>query len=328
MRRRAALLAVILAAAITPSAFAAKPDPRVTRLPIDAATATSPPESEALCTLGITGPAAFSVDYLLPPNDAYYLRVRPTRCSGCIDSAGVWISSIQLTLDFPVACAMPVSFGLVRPKGDSLCAPPDPAALIRGPLGTNLIAATPGVHAFTLPLGQPTAIGLDTYLRIVFPSEGAGCAGDGMRPRFVTTSSCTLCVAWNYYPSDSADMCALQLPGLPLISAPADSCFRPGVLGVGEAPRTPFSLRVSPNPTWTDADVQLVLAQAERVRVDVCDIAGRRVRSLFAGALDAGVRSLRWDGRDDRGARLRSGLYFVSVRSPRGEQARAVVLAR
>jgi flagellar hook assembly protein FlgD len=51
--------------------------------------------------------------------------------------------------------------------------------------------------------------------------------------------------------------------------------------------------------------------------VEVFDVAGRRVRSLFRGALEAGVHEHTWDGRDDRGRFVGTGVYVVVVRAGR-----------
>jgi len=37
------------------------------------------------------------------------------------------------------------------------------------------------------------------------------------------------------------------------------------------------------------------------------------VRTLANGALPAGLHARRWDGRDDRGKAVASGVYYVSV---------------
>ena len=43
----------------------------------------------------------------------------------------------------------------------------------------------------------------------------------------------------------------------------------------------------------------------------VFDAAGRCVRHLVSGRVEAGDRTIAWDGRDDGGTRLASGVYFA-----------------
>lgn len=56
-----------------------------------------------------------------------------------------------------------------------------------------------------------------------------------------------------------------------------------------------------------------------RTRVSIHDASGRRVRLLLAEDLVPGVHDLLWDGRDDAGTRVASGVYLCRVEA--GEQA-------
>jgi hypothetical protein len=49
--------------------------------------------------------------------------------------------------------------------------------------------------------------------------------------------------------------------------------------------------------------------------VEVYDLHGRRVKTLASGRFPAGSRSVVWDGRDERGAPVRSGVYFLRAES-------------
>ncbi len=60
----------------------------------------------------------------------------------------------------------------------------------------------------------------------------------------------------------------------------------------------------------------------------IYDAAGRRIRRLFSGRLDAGFRSLEWDGRSDQGEPVRSGTYFVRLSGPAGLVRARVVVTR
>ena len=60
------------------------------------------------------------------------------------------------------------------------------------------------------------------------------------------------------------------------------------------------------------------------VNVEIFDLAGRRVRTLFAGVNGSGVFSQAWDGRDGAGNMLPAGLYMakVEVSTERGDFVR------
>jgi flagellar hook assembly protein FlgD len=55
------------------------------------------------------------------------------------------------------------------------------------------------------------------------------------------------------------------------------------------------------------------------VRVEVYDLRGRSVRVLHDGALAAGRQELVWDGKDDAGSEVASGMYLARARGEQGE---------
>ena len=94
-------------------------------------------------------------------------------------------------------------------------------------------------------------------------------------------------------PNDGATGVEDQIPGttLPLLS----------------------QVRIAPNPFNPRTQVCFTLAQAGDVTVDVFDVTGRRVRRLHRGELSGGEHLLPWDGSDDTGHRVASGVYFARV---------------
>ena len=93
--------------------------------------------------------------------------------------------------------------------------------------------------------------------------------------------------------------------------ATAHSVDNLGVPGDGLPAR--LELSVTPNPTAAAASLRLALPRPGVLRLAVYDVGGRRVRLLAEGALDAGVRTIEWDLRDDRGRHVNPGLYFVRL---------------
>ena len=65
------------------------------------------------------------------------------------------------------------------------------------------------------------------------------------------------------------------------------------------------------------------------VRIDVFDVAGRRVRNLLdGGGTGSAAGVLSWTGMGVDGARRPEGVYFVRLTTPRGSLARRVVCIR
>ncbi|HEX6791814.1 MAG TPA: hypothetical protein VF247_10935 [Candidatus Krumholzibacteria bacterium] len=85
---------------------------------------------------------------------------------------------------------------------------------------------------------------------------------------------------------------------------------------------------VMPNPFNPETTIRFNLPSRMAVTAEVWSVNGARVRTLARNqAFGAGAAELRWDGRDDGGAAVSSGIYFVRVKTPAGERiARAVLL--
>ncbi len=96
-------------------------------------------------------------------------------------------------------------------------------------------------------------------------------------------------------------------------------------VGVGNTgPGFAFSLSVSPNPTRSAARIGFELPRPGRVRVDVFDIAGRRVALLVEGEQTAGHHEVTWTGEALNGGRAMAGIYFACLTTPDGSLVRRV----
>jgi serine protease len=82
------------------------------------------------------------------------------------------------------------------------------------------------------------------------------------------------------------------------------------------------------NPSPGNATLALRLSRAGQVRVQLFDVRGRLVRRLEEGRYPAGERLVRWDGKDDRGRMVGSGVYFFRVMTPDGIENRRVAILR
>lgn len=101
----------------------------------------------------------------------------------------------------------------------------------------------------------------------------------------------------------------------------------PAASGVAERPAVDALLRarVTPNPFRAGMAISFALPVAGPVAITLFDVQGRRVAGLGADWLDAGERTLRWNGRDDAGAPVAGGVYFVRLETPAGWTARKVL---
>ncbi|HEU4930376.1 MAG TPA: FlgD immunoglobulin-like domain containing protein [Candidatus Krumholzibacteria bacterium] len=84
----------------------------------------------------------------------------------------------------------------------------------------------------------------------------------------------------------------------------------------------------SPNPFNPETEVRFELAAPANVSISIFDAAGRRVRVLIDDARPAGPNVLRWNGRDDSGQTVSSGVYFYRMRTSGFDATRKMVLLK
>ncbi|MEK7315045.1 MAG: FlgD immunoglobulin-like domain containing protein, partial [Candidatus Eisenbacteria bacterium] len=103
--------------------------------------------------------------------------------------------------------------------------------------------------------------------------------------------------------------------------------------GVGEngptAPRV-LSFRIAgENPAASGAmTLRLSLPTATRVALRLYDVRGALVRRLTEGNVAAGWHLYHWDGRDERGLRVGSGIYFARLYTERRSLTARIVVVR
>lgn len=103
-----------------------------------------------------------------------------------------------------------------------------------------------------------------------------------------------------------------------------------GPTGIDDArPLVALGLRVDGSqPASGSTRFALRTPQVVRARLDVFDVRGRRVRSLFAGPLPGGELQLPWDLRDDTGRTVASGVYVVRLATEQESVSERLVVLR
>jgi FlgD Ig-like domain len=101
----------------------------------------------------------------------------------------------------------------------------------------------------------------------------------------------------------------------------------------GGSPSLPSRLTLlgnSPNPFNPETTIRFIVPAGPRrdYSVRVYDVAGRLVRELESGKIDAGAHDVRWDGADDHGATVSSGVYLYRVSAGNETQHGKMVLLK
>lgn len=83
-----------------------------------------------------------------------------------------------------------------------------------------------------------------------------------------------------------------------------------------------------PNPFNPETTIRYGTPVPGRIDVVIYNLAGQKVRDLVSGVRDAGVHAAVWDGRDDRGRAVASGVYLCRLVAGRHADTRRLVLVK
>ena len=83
-----------------------------------------------------------------------------------------------------------------------------------------------------------------------------------------------------------------------------------------------------PNPFNPSTTIPFVIPEMGRVRLKIYDVKGSLVKTLFDGILPAGFRQITWDGTDNRGSGVGSGVYFYRLQTGKRKLTRRMILLK
>jgi hypothetical protein len=105
--------------------------------------------------------------------------------------------------------------------------------------------------------------------------------------------------------------------------------------GIDEAGHEPgatvlprINLSAYPNPFNPKTELAFNLPHASEMTLRIYDIRGAEVLELYSGRLQSGHHVISWDGRDNAGRQLVSGLYFAQLSGAAGVATRRIVLLK
>ncbi|HNT67317.1 MAG TPA: FlgD immunoglobulin-like domain containing protein, partial [bacterium] len=84
-----------------------------------------------------------------------------------------------------------------------------------------------------------------------------------------------------------------------------------------------------PNPFNAETVIRFHLPQDQLLtRIEIYNLKGERVYLLHDGVLQAGSHEVRWDGSDDSGRAVSSGVYLLRLKSGPYSAVRQLILLK
>lgn len=89
-----------------------------------------------------------------------------------------------------------------------------------------------------------------------------------------------------------------------------------------------FDINVHPNPFFESITIRYNLPKPENATLDIFDVTGRCVRTIFHGQKGAGAHSMQWNATDQEGIKVSSGIYILRLRIGSEVLSSTIILAK
>ena len=83
-----------------------------------------------------------------------------------------------------------------------------------------------------------------------------------------------------------------------------------------------------PNPFNPETEIRFQLPEAKRVTIRIFNTLGQEIRTLADRQFEAGFHVVRWDGKDNNGNLVASGIYLYQLRAGTFKQVKKMSLLR
>jgi hypothetical protein len=157
--------------------------------------------------------------------------------------------------------------------------------------------------------------GVSTHYR----RDASGPCSFSVPPGTVTSVTERMAEVLGWFGYDTAVTCSDQSTGIGVLpNNPAAPAFPTALL------------HVSPNPlsSGNRGSIRFTMEREGRAKVQVFDLNGRLVRTVFDGVAREGENETSWNGTDETGRRMGSGVYFYRLRAFDKEIAHKLVLVQ
>ncbi len=83
-----------------------------------------------------------------------------------------------------------------------------------------------------------------------------------------------------------------------------------------------------PNPFNPSTTIEFSTTRTLEIKLEVFNVLGQKVKTLISGAYPAGVHQIVWDGTDNEGDEVATGVYFARLRGEESQSTRKMMLLR
>ncbi|NIS37608.1 T9SS type A sorting domain-containing protein, partial [Candidatus Saccharibacteria bacterium] len=83
-----------------------------------------------------------------------------------------------------------------------------------------------------------------------------------------------------------------------------------------------------PNPFNPQTSIRFTLPQEHQVTLNIYNIQGQLVKRLVDHRYDAGAHTVNWDGQDQYGQKVASGIYIYRIQAGAFSQTRKMILIK
>jgi hypothetical protein len=185
----------------------------------------------------------------------------------------------------------------------------------------------------------PNFAGYQIYRAIINPDTTYELIAT-LPPGSLQYDDTTALLGFNYYyylvTFDDGSTNNIQ-PGVPLVSSKfytmtnLPSYLGANAIGNGENTQHAGSYRLEqnyPNPFNPTTQISYTIPKTNRVDLSIYDLLGRRVRTLVHRVQNSGSYTVEWDGKNDFGTQVASGIYVYSLTAGKFKQSRRMILLR
>ncbi|MCK4223612.1 MAG: T9SS type A sorting domain-containing protein [candidate division Zixibacteria bacterium] len=100
---------------------------------------------------------------------------------------------------------------------------------------------------------------------------------------------------------------------------------------VSSTPNLPMNLSLSqnyPNPFNPDCEIRYALPKDAEVTLSVYNVLGQKIKTLVDEFQAAGHKTVHWDGTDEDGNKVASGIYFYRIKAGDFTEAKKMILMK